>query len=92
MRTVGFLLAYAALIGVALSWIAALLFYVRTHSSLSPEQAHLRPQLFFNWMFVSGKLTGEARDNARRVNMAVMVFVAGVIVAGAAFIIAVAPR
>lgn len=92
MRTVGFLVAYAALLGVALSWVAALFFYLRTHGSLAPEQQHLRGQLFFNWMFVSGKLTGEARENARRVHLAMAVFFVCIILAGGAFIVAVAPR
>lgn len=92
MRTVGFLLAYAALIGVAFSWIAAFVFYLRTHGTLSAEQSYLRGQLFFNWLFVNGKLTGEARENARKANMAIAVFFVCLLVAGAAFIVALAPR
>jgi len=92
MRTVGFLVAYAALIAVGFSWIAAFIFYLRTHTSLGPTQQHLRGQLIYNWLFVSGKLDGEARDNARKVNFAVVVFLAGIIIAGAAFIFALAPR
>jgi hypothetical protein len=92
MRTAGFVLAYAALIAVAFAWIAAFVFYLRTHGSLGADQQHLRGQLFYNWLFVQSKLTGDARDNARKANMAVVVFVAGVVVAGAAFIFAVAPR
>ena len=92
MRTIGFLVAYGALIGVALSWIAALFFYLRTHGSLGPEQQHLRGQLFFNWLFVNGKLTGEARENARKVHLAMAAFFVCIILAGGAFIVAVAPR
>lgn len=92
MRTAGFLLAYAALIGVAFSWIAAFIFYLRTHGSLLPEQSHLRGQLFFNWLFVNGRLAGEARDNARKVNLAIAVFFICLVLAGAGFIVAVAPR
>jgi hypothetical protein len=92
MRTIGLLVAYAALIGIALSWIAAFFFYLRTHASLAPEQQHLRGQLFFNWLFVNGKLTGEARESARNVHIAMAVFFVCVIVAGGAFIVATAPR
>jgi hypothetical protein len=92
MRTVGFLFAYAALIGIGLSWIAALFFYLRTHGSLSPEQSHLRGQLFYNWLFVNGRLTGEARENARRVHFAMAAFFICILVAGGAFIVAAAPR
>jgi hypothetical protein len=92
MRTVGFIIAYSAIIGIALSWVAAFIFYLRVHGSLSPEQQHLRGQLFFNWLFANGKLTGEARDNARKVNLAMLVFFVCIFVAGGAFIFAVAPR
>jgi hypothetical protein len=92
MRTLGFLVAYAALIGIGLSWLAAAFFYVRTHASLAPEQQHLRGQLFFNWLFVNGRLTGEARENARRVHIAMAVFFVCLILAGGAFIFATAPR
>jgi hypothetical protein len=92
MRTVGFLVAYGALIGVGLSWLAALFFYIRTHGSLAPEQQHLRGQLFFNWLFVNGKLTGEARENSRKVHIAMAVFFVCLIVTGGAFIVAAAPR
>jgi hypothetical protein len=92
MRTVGLLVAYAALVGIALSWIAAFFFYLRTHASLGPEQSHLRGQLFFNWLFVNGKLVGEARENARKVHLAMAVFFVCLLVAGGAFIVAVAPR
>lgn len=92
MRTAGYLVAYAAFIAVGVAWIAAFVFYIRTLGSLGPEQAHLRGQLFYNWLFASRQLTGEAGANARKVNFAVIVFVAGVVVAGAAFIFAVAPR
>jgi len=92
MRTAGFLVAYAALIGVACSWVAAFFFYLRTHGTLAPEQANLRPQLFFNWLFVTGRLTGEARENARRVNLAVAAFFVCIFLAGGAFIFAAAPR
>ncbi len=92
MRTVGFLIAYVALIGVAFSWLAAFFFYLRTHASLSPEQSHLRGQLFFNWLFVNGKLTGEARENARKVHLAMAAFFVCILVAGGAFIVAAAPR
>ncbi len=92
MRTLGFLLAYTAMVGVAFSWIAAFIFYLRTHGSLSPEQSHLRGQLFFNWLFVNGKLSGEAREYARRVNTAIGVFFISLVVAGMGTIIAVAPR
>ena len=92
MRTVGLLVAYASLIGIGLSWLAAFFFYLRTHSSLSVEQAHLRGQLFFNWLFVNGKLTGEARENARKVHIAMAAFFVCILVAGGAFIVALAPR
>lgn len=92
MRTVGFLVAYAALIGVAFSWIAAAFFYLRTHGSLAPEQAHLRGQLFFNWLFVNGRLTGDARENARKVNLAMAAFFVCLLLVGGGFIVAVAPR
>jgi hypothetical protein len=92
MRTAGFIAAYSALIGVALSWVAAFIFYLRVHGSLSPEQQHLRGQLFFNWLFAQKKLTGEARENARRVNLAMLVFFVCLFVAGGALIFAVAPR
>ncbi len=92
MRTVGFLVAYAALIGIGLSWLAAVFFCFRTHASLAPEQQHLRGQLFFNWLFVTGKLTGEARANARKVHIAMAVFFVCIILAGGAFIVATMPR
>ncbi len=92
MRTVGFLLAYAALAGVAVSWIAAVIFYLRTHGSLAPEQSHLRGQLFFNWLLVQGRLTGEARENAKRVSYAFAAFFICLFVAGGGFIVALAPR
>ncbi|MBY0531151.1 MAG: hypothetical protein K2P86_04190 [Xanthobacteraceae bacterium] len=92
MRTVAFIVAYSAIAGIGFSWIAAFIFYLRTHGSLSAEQSHLRGQLFFNWLFVNGKLTGEARDNARKVNLAMLVFFVCMFVAGGAFIVAVAPR
>jgi hypothetical protein len=92
MRTVGFIVAYSAIIGIALSWVAAFIFYLRVHGSLSPEQQHLRGQLFFNWLFANGKLTGEARENARKVNLSMLVFFVCIFVAGGAFIFAVAPR
>jgi hypothetical protein len=92
MRTVGLLVAYASLIGIGLSWIAAFFFYLRTHESLAPEQAHLRAQLFFNWLFVNGKLTGEARENAHKVHIAMAAFFVCILIAGGAFIVALAPR
>lgn len=92
MRTIGFLVAYGALIGIGLSWIAAFVFYLKTHASLSPEQSHLRGQLFYNWLFVNGKLTGEARENARKVHLAMAVFFVCILLAGGAFIVAAAPR
>jgi hypothetical protein len=92
MRTIGLLIAYAALVGIGLSWIAAFFFYLRTHASLSPEQSHLRGQLFFNWLFVTGKLVGEARANARKVHLAMAAFFVCLLVAGGAFIVAAAPR
>jgi hypothetical protein len=92
MRTAGFLLAYGALIGCGVSWLAALFFYIKTLGSLSPDQQHLRGQLLFNWLFANGKLTGEARGNARNVNLAMLVFFVCLIVSGGAFILAVAPR
>lgn len=92
MRTVGFIVAYSAVIGIALSWIAAFIFYLRVHGTLAPEQQHLRGQLFFNWLFVNGKLTGEARENARKVHLAMLVFFVCIVLAGGAFIVAVAPR
>jgi hypothetical protein len=92
MRTAGFLVAYASLIGVGLSWITALFYYFRVHFTLAPEQADLRGQLFYNWMFVSGRLTGEARENVRRVHRAMAVFFVCLVLAGGAFIVAAAPR
>ncbi len=92
MRTIGFLVAYLALFGIGLSWIAAFFFYLRTHGSLAPEQQHLRGQLFYNWLFVNGKLTGDARASARNVNLAMVAFFVCIILAGGAFIVAVAPR
>ena len=92
MRTVALIAAYCAIAGIGLSWIAAFVFYLRTHGSLSAEQQHLRGQLFFNWLFVNGKLTGEARENARKVNLSMLVFFVCMFVAGGAFIAAVAPR
>jgi hypothetical protein len=92
MRTIAFLVGYAAVIGVGFSWIAAFVFYLRTHGTLSPEQSHLRGQLFYNWLFANGKLTGEARENARKVHIAMAVFFVCLITAGGAFIVAVAPR
>lgn len=92
MRTIALLVGYAAVIGIGLSWVGALFFYLRTHGTLAVEQQHLRGQLFFNWLFVNGKLTGEARENARRVHIAMAAFFVCVILAGGAFIVAVAPR
>jgi hypothetical protein len=92
MRTVAFIVAYSAVIAIALSWVAAFIFYLRVHGSLAPDQQYLRGQLFFNWLFVNGKLTGEARDNARKVNLSMLVFFVCMFVAGGAFIAAVAPR
>lgn len=92
MRTAGLLAAYAAIIGIVLSWTAAFVFYLKTHGSLGAEQSHLRGRLFFNWLFVNGKLTGEARDNARKVNLAMVAFFVCIVLAGGAFIFAVAPR
>ena len=92
MRTIALIVAYSAIGAIGLSWIAAFIFYLRTHGTLSPEQSHLRGQLFFNWLFVNGKLTGEARENARKVNLAMLVFFVCIFLAGGAMIVAVAPR
>lgn len=92
MRTLGLLVAYASLIAMALSWIAALFFYMRTFGAVTPEQSYLRGQLVFNWLFANGKLTGEAREHAHKVNIAMAVFFVCLIISGAAFIVAVAPR
>jgi hypothetical protein len=92
MRTVALIVAYSSIAAIGLSWIAAFIFYLRVHGSLAPEQQHLRGQLFYNWLFVSGKLTGEARANARKVHLAMLVFFVSMFVAGGAFIVVVAPR
>jgi len=91
MRAFALLTAYAALLGAFGSWVAAVFYYWKTHAALSIEQTHLRAQLFFNWLFVSGRLTGEARESARKVHISLAVFVACLIIAGGAFIVAVAP-
>ncbi len=92
MRTLGFLVAYASLIAAGLSWIATLFFYMKTFGTVAPEQSSLRGQLVFNWLFANGKLTGEAREHAHKANIAMAVFLVCLIVSGAAFIVAVAPR
>jgi len=67
-------------------------FYVRTFSALSPADQHLRGQLFYNWLFASRKLSGEARENAGKVHLAMVAFLICGIVASGAFFFAAMPR
>ena len=92
MRNAALIAAYCAIAGIGFSWIAAFVFYLRTHGSLSPDQQHLRGQLFYNWLFVQKHLTGEARENARKVHLAMLVFFVCIFVAAGAFMFAAAPR
>lgn len=74
MAGTSFIVAYVAVIAAFVCWGVGIFFYIRTHAQLSPADSHLRGPLFFAWMFTFGKLSGDARESARKVNMAMIGF------------------
>ena len=89
MSTAATIVVILALAGAAMSWVAGVVFYLRTLGSISrPEAGLLKWQAVVAWPFVLKRLQGAAAENASKVNKALVAFFACLMVAVAAFSVA----
>ena len=89
MATLASIVAVAALVGAAASWIVGAMNFFRTLRTLSA--APNRGQMWyaiFAWPFASRQMTGEAAIHSARVNKALVAFFTCLMIAAAAFSLA----
>ena len=89
MATLATIVAVLAGAGALASWIAGVVFYLRTlRSILGPDVRQLRWQAVVGWLFVLKRLQGAAVEHASKVNKALVAFLACVMIAIAAVSVA----
>jgi hypothetical protein len=82
MVTLATIVAVAALIGAAVSWVFGALSYVQTLRALSGENK--RSQMWYAmvaWLFASRQMTGEAAVHAAKANKALVAFFTSLMIA-----------
>ncbi|HXF88379.1 MAG TPA: hypothetical protein VNK48_08515 [Xanthobacteraceae bacterium] len=89
MGAVATFVAVLALVGAAASWIAGMVYYLRTLQSISGARAgRLRWYAVVAWPFVLKRLSGGAAENAMKVNKALVAFITCIMIAIAAISVA----
>ena len=76
MQAVAHVIAVLAIAGAVVSWGVGAWFYVQTLRAISDMPDGRGPMLcaIFSWMFVAGRLRGEAAEHSTRVNKAIVAF------------------
>jgi hypothetical protein len=76
MQAVAHVIAVLAIAGAVVSWGVGAWFYVQTLRAISDvtDGRGLMLRAIFSWMFVAGRLRGEAVEHSTRVNKAIVAF------------------
>ncbi|HWP27768.1 MAG TPA: hypothetical protein VNL39_15675 [Xanthobacteraceae bacterium] len=89
MDAVATSVAVLALVGAAVSWVAGVVYYLRTLQTIAgPEAGRLRWYAVVAWPFVLKRLSGGAAENAMKVNKALVAFFTCIMIAVAAISVA----
>ncbi len=89
MGAVATSVAVLAVVGAAVSWVAGVVYYLRTLQSLSgPKAGQLRWLAVVAWPFVLKRLSGAAAEDATKVNKALVAFFTCIMLAIAAISVA----
>ena len=84
MQTGSTILVYLAIAGAAASWIAGVVFFIKTLRAISGDR-HLLWLAVVAWPFATSRLKGAPAQDAANVNKALVAFIACLMIAAAAF-------
>jgi hypothetical protein len=85
MASAATLLAWVALAGALTSWVAGVVFFVRT---LGASDTRMRWLAIVAWPMALGRLEGAAAEHAAKANKALVAFITCLMIAAAAWSVA----